>query len=48
MKVSHKIFGTGKVIAVQGTGDEARVKVFFSRAGEKTLVIKFANLTVIE
>jgi len=48
MKVSHKIFGTGKVIAVQGTGDEARVKVFFSRAGEKTLVVKFANLTVID
>ncbi len=48
MKVSHKMFGAGKVIAVQGTGDEARVKVFFSRAGEKTLMVKFANLTVIE
>ncbi len=48
MKVSHKMFGAGKVVAVQGTGDEARVKVFFSRAGEKTLVVKFANLTVIE
>ncbi len=48
MKVSHKMFGAGKVVAVQGTGDEARVKVFFSRAGEKTLVVKFANLTVID
>ncbi len=48
MKVSHKIFGVGKVVAIQGEGDEARVRVFFSRAGEKTLVVKFANLTVIE
>jgi DNA helicase-2/ATP-dependent DNA helicase PcrA len=48
MKVSHKMFGAGKIVSVQGTGDEARVKVFFSRAGEKTLVVKFANLTVID
>ncbi len=48
MKVSHKMFGAGKIVSVQGTGDEARVKVFFSRAGEKTLMVKFANLTVIE
>lgn len=48
MKVSHKMFGMGKVVSVQGSGDEARVKVFFNRAGEKTLVVKFANLTVVE
>ncbi|MFQ3598867.1 MAG: UvrD-helicase domain-containing protein [Chloroherpetonaceae bacterium] len=48
MKVSHKMFGTGKIMSVQGAGDEARVKVFFNRAGEKTLVVKFANLTVVE
>ncbi len=48
MKVAHKMFGTGRVVSVQGTGDEARVKVFFNRAGEKTLVVKFANLTVMD
>ncbi len=48
MKVSHKMFGQGKVVSVQGAGDEARVKVFFNRAGEKTLVVKFANLTVMD
>lgn len=48
MKVTHKVFGAGKVVSVQGTGDEARVKVFFNRAGEKTLVVKFANLTVMD
>ena len=48
MKVSHKMFGAGKVVSIQGVGDDARVKVFFNRAGEKTLVVKFANLTIVE
>lgn len=48
MKVSHKMFGRGRIIAVQGAGDDARAKIFFERAGEKTLVLKFANLTPIE
>ncbi len=45
MKVQHKIFGSGKVIALQGAGDDAKVRVFFKTAGEKTLVVKYANLT---
>nr|WP_041468673.1 UvrD-helicase domain-containing protein [Chloroherpeton thalassium] len=48
MKVQHKIFGTGKVMAVQGSGDDTKIKVFFRGAGEKTLVLKYANLTVVE
>ncbi|MCS7014380.1 MAG: UvrD-helicase domain-containing protein [Chloroherpetonaceae bacterium] len=47
MKVQHKMFGVGKVIALQGSGEDAKVKVFFRTAGEKTLVVKFANLTVL-
>ncbi|MFN3387057.1 MAG: ATP-dependent DNA helicase PcrA, partial [Candidatus Thermochlorobacter sp.] len=48
MKVQHKMFGTGKIIALQGSGDDAKAKVFFKAAGEKTLAIKFANLTVLD
>ncbi|MCS6989995.1 MAG: UvrD-helicase domain-containing protein [Chloroherpetonaceae bacterium] len=48
MRVSHKMFGRGKIISVQGAGDDAKAKIYFERAGEKTLVLKFANLTVIE
>jgi len=44
MKVQHKLFGVGKVIALQGSGDAKKAKVFFDRVGEKTLVVKFANL----
>jgi DNA helicase II / ATP-dependent DNA helicase PcrA len=47
MRVQHKMFGQGKVIALQGAGDDARVRVFFKTAGEKTLVVKFANLSVL-
>jgi len=48
MKVQHKIFGTGKVMAVQGSGENTKIKVFFRNAGEKTLVLKYANLTVVQ
>jgi DNA helicase-2/ATP-dependent DNA helicase PcrA len=48
MKVQHKIFGTGKVIALQGSGSDAKVKVFFRTAGEKTLVVRYANLTILD
>ncbi len=44
MKVQHKLFGTGKILALQGSGDARKAKVFFERVGEKTLVLKFANL----
>jgi DNA helicase-2/ATP-dependent DNA helicase PcrA len=44
MKVQHKLFGSGKVIALQGSGDAKKARVFFERVGEKTLVLKFANL----
>jgi DNA helicase-2/ATP-dependent DNA helicase PcrA len=47
MRVQHKIFGLGKIISLQGLGDDAKVKVFFKTAGEKTLVLKFANLSVV-
>ncbi|MDX2129627.1 MAG: 3'-5' exonuclease [Chloroherpetonaceae bacterium] len=48
MKVSHKIFGVGKITSLEGNGDGAKAKIFFRSAGEKTLVVKFANLTIVE
>jgi DNA helicase-2/ATP-dependent DNA helicase PcrA len=47
-QVSHKLFGMGKVIAIQGTGDETKAKIFFRSSGEKSLVIKYANLQVMD
>ncbi|MBC8043321.1 MAG: ATP-binding domain-containing protein, partial [Rhizobacter sp.] len=45
-RVQHKMFGTGKIMAVEGSGESSKVRVFF-KSGEKTLVIKYANLIVL-
>jgi len=43
-RVRHTIFGEGTVLAVQGLGPRAKLRVRFERAGIKTLVQRFANL----
>lgn len=47
MRVRHELFGSGKVLSVEGTGDQARATVFFKRVGQKKLVLKFAKLKQI-
>lgn len=47
MRVEHQLFGSGKVLTVEGAGDQARATVFFKRAGQKKLVLKFAKLKQI-
>ncbi|HIZ86475.1 MAG TPA: UvrD-helicase domain-containing protein [Candidatus Coprenecus stercoravium] len=46
-KVSHDRFGTGEVVSVAGTGGDMKAVVRFDRAGEKTLLLKFARLQKI-
>ena len=46
-RVSHSAFGTGVVRRMMGTGTRARVVIFFSGKGEKTLALSHAKLTVI-
>jgi DNA helicase-2/ATP-dependent DNA helicase PcrA len=46
-RVSHSSFGTGVVRRMMGTGTRARVVIFFSGKGEKTLALSHAKLTVI-
>lgn len=47
-KVYHESFGTGKVIAIEGVGDQAKATVFFRDVGQKKLVLRFAKLQVVE
>lgn len=47
-KVYHESFGTGKVIAIEGVGDQAKATVFFREVGQKKLVLRFAKLQVVE
>jgi DNA helicase-2/ATP-dependent DNA helicase PcrA len=48
MAVFHNKFGEGKVLAVEGVGDDARAQVNFSRHGTKWLALSVAKLTPIE
>ncbi|MCE4060291.1 UvrD-helicase domain-containing protein [Pandoraea sputorum] len=46
--VFHTKFGEGKIIGLEGTGDEARAHVKFGRHGEKWLALAVAKLQPIE
>jgi DNA helicase-2/ATP-dependent DNA helicase PcrA len=46
-RVTHKIFGTGKIMSIDGSGDMAKITIQFESHGMKTLVAKFANLTLV-
>jgi DNA helicase-2/ATP-dependent DNA helicase PcrA len=48
MDVIHPMFGTGQVLAVEGTGGDAKITVYFPRGGKKKLIAKYANLQVAE
>ena len=46
--VSHERFGMGEVLSLEGVGENAKAKIRFRHAGEKTLLLKFAKLTVVK
>lgn len=46
--VKHERFGKGKVLKIEGTGDDKKATIFFPNEGSKTLLMKFAKLEVID
>ena len=44
--VHHALFGPGVVLDVQGSGAKQKVKITFRHAGEKTLMVQYANLKI--
>jgi len=46
-RVRHEKFGDGAVVAVDGSGESARVHVLFMDHIRRVLMVKFAKLTVI-
>jgi DNA helicase-2/ATP-dependent DNA helicase PcrA len=44
MRVQHPIFGPGTVVKVLGQGANLKLRIRFERAGEKTIMLRFANL----
>ena len=47
MQVFHPKFGEGKLLTLEGTGDDAKAQVNFSRHGTKWLALSVAKLTPI-
>ena len=48
MRVRHAKFGEGKVLTVEGSGSERKATIFFEQAGQKTMMLVYAKLTIIE
>ncbi len=48
LAVFHTKFGEGKVLAIEGQGDDARAQVTFARHGTKWLALSVAKLTVVD
>jgi DNA helicase-2/ATP-dependent DNA helicase PcrA len=46
--VQHAQFGTGKVTAIEGQGNDKKATIFFPGKGAKNLLLRFANLTVVD
>ena len=46
--VEHEVFGEGKVLALEGSGHQAKATVFFPEVGQKKLVLRFARLRVVD
>ena len=46
--VEHGRFGKGKITGLSGSGADKKATVFFPRVGQKTLILKFAKLKVVD
>jgi len=43
-RITHDLFGNGKVLKISGMGDMQKVTIAFEEKGTKTLLLKFANI----
>ena len=48
MVVQHDRFGVGEVLTTEGVGENAKAVIRFRNAGEKTLLLKFAKLKIVQ
>ncbi len=46
MQIDHQKFGTGKVISIEGAGDNRIATVFFNGIGNKRIMLKYAKVKV--
>lgn len=48
MEVFHDRFGRGKVLTIEGKGENRKASVFFNNSGTKTLILRFAKLRILK
>jgi DNA helicase-2/ATP-dependent DNA helicase PcrA len=46
-RVRHELFGDGTILTMQGNGPDAKLSVYFDRAGPKKFIAKYAKLEKI-
>ncbi|MDX1584161.1 MAG: 3'-5' exonuclease, partial [Thermoanaerobaculia bacterium] len=46
-RVQHEQFGKGVILRTEGSGDNAKLTVYFDRVGTKKFIARFAKLTTI-
>jgi ATP-dependent DNA helicase UvrD/PcrA len=47
VRVRHEQFGEGTILTMEGSGPDAKLTVYFDRAGSRKFIAKFAKLTRI-
>ena len=47
MEVFHERFGRGKVVSIEGSGQNRKATVFFNKIGDKQLLLRFAKLKIL-
>jgi len=46
--VEHQTFGKGKVTHMEGSGADQKATIFFPHHGSKTILLRFANLQILD
>ncbi len=46
--IEHQRFGVGRIVKIEGTGENTKATVEFKNAGTKQLLLKFARYNIIE
>jgi DNA helicase-2/ATP-dependent DNA helicase PcrA len=46
--VEHQTFGKGKVTQMEGSGADQKATIFFPHHGSKTILLRFANLEILD
>ncbi len=47
-EVKHQRFGLGKILSLEGSGQNAKATVLFNAAGKKQLLLKYARLKIVK